>query len=345
MCITSIILLHKRKCYIFSTVQNKFAPYTVLFSSKLPTMLTALCHESLFIATSFASDLNNLFIESCVQRNASRAASHFRGRRRHPTPCASTTSEQASENHRTTTRPEGQPRVILFLSGRKRGFVPEVPGGTGRRAGHRPAQTALRPGRKRRLPLAQGLALSPPGPSPPVTFWVCLAFRTPPRLRNQLRLSPLTRELKRALSPSSPAPPQASAAGSSSPSERPQRCAPRRPGGRSRSRSRRIGAWPPGETAPPPRCPQVPRHEPGPAPGPHTPGWAGGRGLAEGRRLTAPGWEGNSRRGRSHWWESVPIFAASQSGAADHSGRQPCCPYPSERRPEAPPGADRRPNR
>lgn len=97
MCIISVTLLYKQRCYVLSTVQNKFVPYTVLVSSKLPTTLTALCHESLLIAISFVSDLNNLFIESCVQYKASRGTWQHGGWRCHPMLHASMASEQALE--------------------------------------------------------------------------------------------------------------------------------------------------------------------------------------------------------------------------------------------------------
>lgn len=156
--------------------------------------------------------------------------------------------------------------------------------------------------------------------------------------RNRLQLSPPTQELKRALSPSGLRRGELLALGAAA------ALRTRRAGGRSRSRSRRIGAWPAGETAPPPRCPQVPRHEPGHAPGPHTPGGASRREGASQLRRGGVGGGENSRCGLPHWWECVPIFAASQSDAADDSGGQPCCPYRSKRRPEARPGADRPPN-
>lgn len=62
----SVVLLYKKRCYIFSTTQSKFVPYTVLVSSELPTTLTAPRHESLLIATLLVSDLNKLFIVLCT---------------------------------------------------------------------------------------------------------------------------------------------------------------------------------------------------------------------------------------------------------------------------------------
>lgn len=220
-------------------------------------------------------------------------------------------------------RLQGRRRVISSLSGGKRGSVTDVH--RLRWAGRRPF---LRPGGKRRLPLAQGLALSPPGPGISGLFGL--------KARNRLQLSRPTQELKRAPSPSGLRRGELLALGAAA--------ALRTPRAGGRSRSRRIGAWPAGETAPPPRCPQVPRYEPGHAPGPHTPGGASRREGASQLRGWGEGGE-NSRCGLPHWWERVPIFAASQSDAADDSGGQPCCPSRSKRRPEARPGADRPPNR
>lgn len=192
-------------------------------------------------------------------------------------------------------------------------------------AGHRPAQTAPGLGRKGRpRALAQGLAPSPPGPPPPGDILGSFILK----LRNQLHLPPLTHEPKRAPVPPlppAPAPPQASAAGSSRPSQRPQRGA-----------TRRSGAWPAGAMAPPPAASL--------APPPHTRlGLLGGASSREGvsqlREVGRPRGEAFPIGGGA-----VPIFAAVQSGAGDDSGGQPCWPYRSKRRPEAPPGAERRPN-
>lgn len=96
------------RCYVF-------IPYTILFSSRLPTTLTALYHESLLIAASFVPDLNNLFIEACVQCNTSCAGSRFRGHRAVPSDLH---GFGASLGKGSTWS------FVLFL-GRKKGFVPE----------------------------------------------------------------------------------------------------------------------------------------------------------------------------------------------------------------------------
>lgn len=91
-----------------------FIPYTILFSSRLPTTLTALCHESLLIAASFVPDLNNLFIEACVQCNTSCAGSRFTGHRAVP-----------SDSHGFgASLWKGSPGSFVFLLGRKKGFAP-----------------------------------------------------------------------------------------------------------------------------------------------------------------------------------------------------------------------------
>lgn len=92
-----------------------FILYTILFSSRLPATSTALCHESLLIAASFVPDLNNLFVEVCVQCNTSCAGSRFRGHRAVP-----------SDLHGFgASLGKGSSGSFVFPLGRKKGFIPE----------------------------------------------------------------------------------------------------------------------------------------------------------------------------------------------------------------------------